>query len=102
MPDNAFPRYFAFGRDYSPLRGCICCDGQGRTFMVTVDGRHMLIDMSLALCEARVKAGRMVEATRQEVERQNEAWLRMSAGQQLISLVAEPHGLESPVGREVA
>jgi len=77
MPDGAL-RYFALGRDYSPLRGCICIDDQGSAYMVTLYGDYVPVGYSLALCEARVRASRMVETTRQEVERQNEAWLRMS------------------------
>jgi len=77
MPDGAF-RYFALGTDYSPLRGCICCDDQGNAYMVTFNGDYARVGYSLAACEARVRAGRMVETSREAVQRENEAWLQMS------------------------
>jgi len=71
-------RYFALGRDYSPLRGCIACDAEGRGYMVTPDDQYIPAGINLEDCERRVRYGRMVETTRQDVEQQNGAWLRLS------------------------
>jgi len=69
------PRYFAIGRDYSPLRGYIRCDDRKTSFLTVPPGSgECRVPLSCADCVRRVSAGRLVEVTKEHIDEMNALW----------------------------
>jgi hypothetical protein len=77
---NTFPRYFAFGSNYTPGEDYVRCDHPDRTILVVpgVGESSANEELSLPRCLEFVRQGVLVETTRVVIDRRPDR--RMAAG----------------------
>jgi len=72
---EAFPRYFALGHSYSPLRGYIRCDDENQSFLVVPAGSgECPVPLTYADCLKRVEVSRLAEVTQANIDQMNALW----------------------------